>query len=108
MTLSVHWIGIIGLLLSSLVAAIGTLCMVITVLYRQILRERDKLLDERNRLLQEKESRLIDLWRDLEERNLRIASLEAAVDRYQHLTAEVTTELRTALYASVPPRIAAP
>lgn len=76
--------------MSSLVLAIGALSGVIAYLYRQVLKERDRLLDERNRVLEERDARLVDLWRDLEEKEIRITTLEAANERLQRLAVDAT------------------
>ena len=104
-TLSPQTVALTGTLLTALVAAIGALSGVIAVLYRQVLKERDRLLDERNRVLEERDARLIDLWRDLEEKEIRITTLEASNERLQKLASDATEGWRavvTAERAQVP------
>lgn len=93
-TLSPQTVALVGTLMSSLVLAIGALSGVIAYLYRQVLRERDRLLDERNRVLEERDARLVDLWRDLEEKEIRITTLEASNERLQQLASEATAGWR--------------
>jgi predicted RNase H-like nuclease (RuvC/YqgF family) len=90
-------VAMVGTLLTSLVLAIGTLCGAIAVLYRQVLRERDRLLDERNRVLEERDARLVDLWRDLEEKEIRITTLEASNERLQKLATDATEGWKTSV-----------
>ena len=89
-TLTPQTVALVGTLMSSLVLAIGALSGVIAYLYRQVLKERDRLLDERNRVLEERDARLVDLWRDLEEKEIRITTLEAANERLQRLATDAT------------------
>ena len=89
-TLTPQTVAMVGTLLTSLVMCIGTLAGVIAVLYRQVLRERDRILDERDRVLEERDARLVDLWRDLEEREIRITTLEASNERLQKLASDAT------------------
>lgn len=96
-TLSVQAIALVGTLLTSLVLAIGTLCSVIAILYRQILKERDGRLDERDRVLEERDARLVDLWRDVEEKEIRIIALEGANERLQRLATEATEGWKLAI-----------
>ena len=96
-TLSPQTIALVGSLMGSLVFAISALCGVIALLYRQVLKERDGRLDERNRLLDERDARLIDLWRDLEERETRIISLTAANERLQQLAVDATDGWRQSI-----------
>jgi hypothetical protein len=93
-TLSPQTIALVGTLLSSLVVVIGTLAGVVAVLYRQVLRERDRTLDERNRILEERDARLVDLWRDLEEKEIRITALEGMNERLQKLATDATAGWR--------------
>jgi len=93
-TLTPQTVALVGTLLTALVAAIGTLCGVITVLYRQVLKERDRLLDERDRVLAERDARMIDIWRDLEAHEIRVTTLEAANERLQKLAADATAGWR--------------
>ena len=95
--LSPQTVVIVGGLLSSLVVAIGVLSGAVAMLYRQILRERDRTLDERNRVLEERDARLIDIWRDLEEKETRIKALEGANERLQRLAQEATTGWKSAV-----------
>src|SRR5262245_9557778 len=97
--LSPQTVALVGTLLTSLVLAIGTLCGAIAILYRQVLRERDRLLDERNRVLEERDARLVDLWRDQEERDIRITTLEAANERLQKLAVDATEGWKQAALA---------
>ena len=89
-TLTPQTVTLIGTLLTALVGAIGALSAVVAVLYRQVLKERDRILDERDRVLEERDARLVDLWRDLEEREIRITTLEAANERLQKLATDAT------------------
>lgn len=88
--LSPQTIALVGSLMTALVLAIGTLCGAVTMLYRQVLKERDRLLDERDRVLAERDARMIDIWRDLEEKEIRVTTLEAANERLQKLAADAT------------------
>ncbi len=88
--LSPQTIALVGGLMSALVVAIGALSGTIALLYRQVLKERDRLLDERNRVLEERDARLVDLWRDMEEKEIRITTLEAANERLQKLAVDAT------------------
>ncbi len=83
-------IALVGALMSALLLAIGSLCGVIALLYRQVLKERDGRLDERERLLEERDARLVDLWRDIEAKEIRITALEAGNERLQALAADAT------------------
>ncbi len=98
-TLSPQTVALVGTLLTSLVLAIGTLCGVIAALYRQVLKERDRLLEERDRVLAERDARLIDVWRDLEEKEIRVTTLEAANERLQKLAADATEGWKTSVIA---------
>ena len=98
-TLTPQTVTLIGTLLTALVMAIGALSGVIAVLYRQVLKERDRLLDERDRVLEERDARLIDLWRDLEEKETRITTLEAANERLQRLASDATEGWRAVVTA---------
>jgi hypothetical protein len=89
-TLTPQTVALVGTLLTALVTAIGTLCGVIALLYRQVLKERDRLLEERDRVLEERDARLIDLWRDLDEKETRIVTLESANERLQRLATDAT------------------
>lgn len=89
-TLTPQTVALVGTLLTALVAAIGTLSGVVAILYRQILKERDRLLDERERVLQERDARLVDIWRDIEEKEIRITTLEASNERLQQLAMDAT------------------
>lgn len=88
--LSPQTVALVGTLLVSLVTAISVLCGAIAILYRQVLRERDRLLDERDRVLQERDARMVDIWRDLEEKEIRVTTLEAANERLQKLATDAT------------------
>ena len=98
-TLTPQTVALIGTLLTALVMAIGALSGVIAVLYRQVLKERDRLLDERDRVLEERDARLVDLWRDLEEKEIRITTLEAGNERLQKLASDATEGWRAAVTA---------
>ena len=99
-TLTPQTVALVGVLLTALVTAIGVLCGTIGVLYRQVLKERDRLLDERNRVLEERDARLVDLWRDLEEKEIRITTLEAANERLQKLATDATEGWKEAVSAA--------
>lgn len=88
--LSPQTIALVGGLLTTLVVAIGTLSGVVAALYRQVLKERDRLLEERDRVLAERDARLVDLWRDLEEKEIRVTTLEAGNERLQKLASDAT------------------
>ena len=88
--LSPQTVALVGGLMSALVVAIGTLCGAIALLYRQVLKERDRLLDERDRVLEERDARLVDIWRDMDEKEIRITTLEAANERLQKLAVDAT------------------
>lgn len=96
-TLTPQTVALVGTLLTALVAAIGALSTVVATLYRQVLKERDRLLDERNRVLAERDARMVDLWRDLEEKEIRIATLEASNERLQKLAVDATEGFQAAL-----------
>lgn len=98
-TLTPQTVAVIGTLLTALVMAIGALSGVIAVLYRQVLKERDRLLDERDRVLEERDARLVDLWRDLEEKEIRITTLEASNERLQKLASDATEGWRAVVTA---------
>jgi hypothetical protein len=88
--LSPQTVALVGGLMSALVLAISALSGAIVFLYRQILTERDRLLTERDRVLEERDARLVDLWRDLEEKEIRITTLEAGNERLQRLATDAT------------------
>jgi hypothetical protein len=88
--LSPQTVALVGGLMSALVLAISALSGAIVFLYRQILTERDRLLTERDRVLEERDARLVDLWRDLEEKEIRITALEASNERLQKLATDAT------------------
>lgn len=81
--LSPQTIALVGGLMTALVAAIGTLSGVVVLLYRQVLKERDRLLDERD-------ARLMERDRDLEVKEIRVTTLEAANERLQRLATDAT------------------
>ena len=97
--LSPQTVAMVGSLLTALVLAIGTLCGAVGILYRQVLKERDRLLDERNRVLEERDARLIDIWRDLEEKEIRITTLEASNERLQKLATDATEGWKASVLA---------
>ena len=68
-----------------------------TLLWRQALSGRDRLLDERERVIGELQARLVDLWRDLEEKEARITTLEHGNERLQRLAADATAGWRDAV-----------
>lgn len=88
--LSPQTVALVGGLMSALVLAISALSGAIVFLYRQILTERDRLLTERDRVLEERDARLVDLWRDLEEKEIRITALVASNERLQKLATDAT------------------
>ena len=94
--LSYSAIAVIGVLLSSLVVGISVLAGAVALLYRQVLKERDRTLDERNRVLEERDARMVDIWRDMDEKETRIVALEGALDRWQKLAADATAGWREA------------
>jgi len=103
-TLSPQTIALVGGLMSALVVAISVLSGAVALLYRQILRERDRtldmqtrVLDERNRVLEERDARMVDIWRDMEEKEIRITALEGANERWQRLASEATAGWRTSV-----------
>ena len=96
-TLSPQTVAIVGALLSSLVVAISVLAGAVALLYRQVLKERDRTLDERNRVLEERDARMVDIWRDMEEKEIRITALEGALDRWQKLAADATAGWRSSV-----------
>lgn len=89
-TLSPQTIAVVGAVLSALVTAICVLSGTVAFLYRQVLKERDRTLDERNRVLEERDARLVDLWRDVEDKETRITALQAANERWQNLATTAT------------------
>jgi hypothetical protein len=88
--LSPQTVALVGGLMSALVLVISALSGAIVFLYRQILTERDRLLTERDRVLEERDARLVDLWRDLEEKEIRITALAASNERLQKLATDAT------------------
>lgn len=95
-TLSPQVVALVGALLSSLVVAISVLAGAVALLYRQVLKERDRTLDERNRVLEERDARMVDIWRDMEEKEIRITALEGANERWAKLAADATAGWRAA------------
>lgn len=96
-TLSPQTIALVGGLMSALVVAISVLSGTVALLYRQVLKERDRTLDmqarvlaERDRVLEERDARMVDIWREMEEKEIRITALEGANDRWQKLASEAT------------------
>jgi hypothetical protein len=81
---------IVSLQTAALVAALLVSNILTILAYRQAFRDRDRLLDERGRVLEERDARLVDLWRDMEEKEIRIATLEAANERLQRLATDAT------------------
>lgn len=69
--------------MSALVLAISTLCAAITLLYRQVLRERDRLQEH-------SDARLLEAWRREEEKDIRILTLEASNERLTQLAVDAT------------------
>ena len=90
--LSPQTIAVVGGLMTALVTAVISLCGVIAFLYRQVLRERDRLLDMQD-------ARMIDLWRSLEEKDIRITTLESANERLQRLAVDATEGWKTSVSA---------
>ena len=95
--LSLQAIAIVGSLLTALAIAISVLSGAVAMLYRQVLKERDRTLDERNRVLEERDARLVDLWRELEAKEIRITALEGANERWQRLAADATAGWKAAV-----------
>ena len=87
-------VAVVGGLLSALVSAIIVLSGAVALLYRQIAKERTALLDERNRVLEERNARMVDHWKDMEEKEIRITALEASNERLQKLAADATAGWR--------------
>jgi hypothetical protein len=81
---------VVSLQTAALVAALIVSNILTILAYRQAFRDRDRLLDERGRVLEERDARLVDLWRDMEEKEIRIATLEAANERLQRLATDAT------------------
>ncbi len=82
-----------------LLTATSVLLVAVTILCRHAIRGRDRLLDERERLLEERGARLVDLWRDLEEREMRISTLERGNERLQQLAVAATEGWKDAVVA---------
>jgi hypothetical protein len=80
----------VSLQTAALVSALIVSNILTILAYRQAFRDRDRLLDERGRVLEERDARLVDLWRDMEEKEIRIATLEAANERLQRLATDAT------------------
>lgn len=95
-SLSPQTIALVGGLMSALVVAISVLSGAVALLYRQVLKERDRTLDERNRVIEIQDARLVDVWRDMEEKEIRITALESANERWQRLASEATAGWREA------------
>jgi hypothetical protein len=81
---------IVSLQTAALVAALLVSNILTILAYRQAFRDRDRLVDACNRVLEERDARLVDLWRDMEEKEIRIATLEAASERLQKLATDAT------------------
>lgn len=90
--LSPQTIAVVGGLMTALVTAVISLCGVIAYLYRQVLRERDRVLE-----LQE--SRMVEIWKTLEEKEIRVTTLESANERLQQLAADATAGWKTSVLA---------
>ena len=95
--LSPQTVVVVGGLLSSMSLAIVALSGAVAYLYRQILKERTALLDERNRVLEERNARMVDHWREMEEKEIRIVALEASNERLQKLAADATAGWRQSI-----------
>jgi cell division protein FtsL len=76
--------------LAVLLAATSVSLVWVIILCRQAIRDRDRLLDERG-------ARLVDLWRDLEEKEARIATLERGNERLTQLAVSATEGWRDAV-----------
>src|SRR5678815_1293872 len=83
--------------LAVLLAGTSVSLVAATLLWRQALTGRDRLLDERERVIGELQARLVDLWRDLEEKETRITTLEHGNERLQRLAADATEGWRDAV-----------
>jgi cell division protein FtsL len=78
--------------LAVLLAATSVSLVWVVILCRQAIRDRDRLLDERG-------ARLVDLWRDLEEKEARIATLERGNERLTQLAVAATEGWKDAVSA---------
>jgi hypothetical protein len=81
--LSPQTVALVGALMTTLASAIGVLFSVIVILYRQVLKDRERLIDEQG-------ARLLDAWRQNEETQVRVVTLEAANERLQRLATDAT------------------
>lgn len=84
--------GLVTLILAVLLAATSVSLVWVVILCRQAIRDRDRLLDERG-------ARLVDLWRDLEEKETRIATLERGNERLTQLAVAATEGWRDEVVA---------
>ena len=82
--------GVLTLILVVLLAVTFVSLVAAIALCRQTIRDRDRLLDERG-------ARLVDLWRDLEEKEGRISTLERGNERLTQLAVAATEGWRDAV-----------
>jgi cell division protein FtsL len=82
--------GAVTLILVVLLTATSVSLVATVILCRHVLKERDRLLDERG-------ARLVDLWRDLEEKEVRISTLERGNERLTQLAVVATEGWRDAV-----------
>ena len=95
--LSPQTIALVGGVMAALVTALTTVCGVAAYLYHQdakgwhrTLDMQARVLEERNRVLEERDARMVDIWREMEEKEIRITALEGANERWQRLASEAT------------------
>jgi hypothetical protein len=76
--------------MTALVTAVVTLCGAVTLLYRQVLKERDRLQEQ-------SDARLLEAWRREEEKDIRILTLEASNERLTKLAVDATEGWKTSV-----------
>lgn len=105
-TLTPQTVALVGTLLTALVTALTAVCGAVVFLYRQdtkgwhrTLETYDRLLSERDRVIAEKEARWVDALRDIEDREIRITTLEAANERLGRLASDATDGWKSSVLA---------
>jgi hypothetical protein len=87
------------ILMSTMAGVLSGAVLLMRTFYRQALRDRDRLLDERERVIEEQGARLVDAWRETDEKESRIATLEVANERLQQLAIDATGGWKAAVIA---------
>ncbi len=86
--------GTLSLLVFALVVAYlvgaSVSLVALAILCRQAMKGRDRLLDERERVIEELQARLVDAWREVDEKEERISTLERGNERLQRLAVDAT------------------